>query len=372
LVEALAALQEQHRQTELAQSQNQAVLDATSEAMLLIAPDRQILAVNRRFEELFAVRTDELVGQSFWAFRPYVERVYADPEALFKKVAGTASDTERHFTLDLTQVWPQARDLELHSTPVRSPSGQFVGRLYAFRDVTDERELLRQKDELVSIASHELRGPLAAIVGFTELLLDQDLAPDERRQFLELMLGEGERLTAILNDFLDLQRFESGRQTIQPRPDDLCALLQQAVAAAGIDVERPIQLSVPDDLPLVFMDHDRIRQVLTNLLGNARKYSPNGGEIQVTVQARADYVDVAVQDQGLGLPPEAFAQLFQKFYRVAGRERREITGTGLGLAICKQIVEAHGGRIWAESAGAKCGSRFTFTLPMVASSNGGV
>jgi CheY-like chemotaxis protein len=157
---------------------------------------------------------------------------------------------------------------------------------------------------------------------------------------------------------------ESGRQEIVARPIEIHGLLQQCVAAAGDDAAHPIELEIPEDLPAVRADSDRVQQVMTNLLSNARQYSPAGGAVHVQAHEAEGQVIISVQDHGLGLPPEAQPRLFEKFYRVDNTDRRSITGTGLGLAISRKIVEAHGGRIWAESDGLGLGSRFSFSVPL--------
>jgi CheY-like chemotaxis protein len=141
-------------------------------------------------------------------------------------------------------------------------------------------------------------------------------------------------------------------------------LLHESVEASGVDPVRPIELNLDDDLPLVRADSDRVRQVMVNLLSNARKYSPGGGVVHISANQANGQVIISVQDEGLGLPPEALPHLFEKFFRVDNSDRRSITGTGLGLAISRKIVEAHGGRIWAESGGLGRGSRFSFSLPV--------
>jgi CheY-like chemotaxis protein len=247
---------------------------------------------------------------------------------------------------------------------VVDPTSAQDGVGIVLRDVTIERDLARTKDELVSVVSHELRTPLASVVGFAELLLTRPtMAEAQRQQYLGVMVEEGRRLTALINDFLDLQRLESGRQSIVPGSIALRPILEQAVIAAGDNSERPIVTDFADELPLVRADPERLRQVLANLLGNARKYSPRGGVIRLEVSVADNHVVISVQDHGLGLPSAALPLLFNKFYRVDNSDRREIAGTGLGLAISRHIVESHGGRIWAESAGLGEGARFSFTLP---------
>ena len=230
--------------------------------------------------------------------------------------------------------------------------------------MTHERELDRVKDEIIAVVNHELRTPLASVVGFAELLLAREFPEEQRRRFLTSMVQEGLRLAALVDDLLDLQRLAGGSE---PFTFEACAprpLLERAVAAAGPDSACPIVVEAAPDLPPVRADAKRIQQVLSNLLGNARKYTPDGGTIVLSARAVEDAVEIAVTDQGLGVPADALPRLFEKFYRVDNSDRREIRGTGLGLAIVKQIVEVHGGRVRAESAGLGHGARLSFTLPI--------
>jgi PAS domain S-box-containing protein len=230
-------------------------------------------------------------------------------------------------------------------------------------------ELNRVKDELISMVSHELRTPLASLVGFTELLQSREYAKAQRKHYLDVMLREGRRLTSLINDFLDLQRMEGGAQMLNLGPADLGALVHRAVTTAGEDLRTPIKVELDDHLGLVIADPDRILQVLTNLLSNARKYSPEGGEIRVFAQVADQVVEVSVQDQGLGIPSEARAHLFERFFRIDRGDHHEIRGTGLGLSITQRIIEGHGGKVGVESEGPGKGSRFYFTLALAPSSS---
>jgi PAS domain S-box-containing protein len=226
-------------------------------------------------------------------------------------------------------------------------------------------ELGHAKDEMVTIVSHELRTPLASIVGFAELLATRDVTAAQRQDYLTVMLQEGRRLTALVNDFLDLRSLEGGYLSMRFAPADIKALITRAVDLFSDPGGRPIDIRVPDDLPLVRVDGDSMFRVVTNLLSNARKYSPLGGPIVVGAAVAGGMVEVYVQDKGLGIPTEALSQLFAKFFRVESSDRLAIGGTGLGLAICKNIVESHGGKIVARSDGLGKGAVFSFTVPVV-------
>ena len=257
-------------------------------------------------------------------------------------------DREARFVLaeDLTE--SERLELELHQSKARIAATAALGRA---------------KDEMISMVSHEMRTPLASIVGFTELLSTRDVTAEARKEYLSVMLQEGHRLTSLINDFLDLRRIEGGHLTMRFAPADLGALVERAVALLG-DSKQVVEIRIPDDLPLVRADSDSIFRVVANLLSNARKYSPNGGAIVVSAVAANGMVEVSIQDEGLGIPTDALSHLFQKFYRIDTADRRAIRGTGLGLAISKNIIEAHGGKIAARSAGPGKGSVFSFTLPV--------
>jgi signal transduction histidine kinase len=221
-----------------------------------------------------------------------------------------------------------------------------------------------QQPDPLSVLGHEMRNLIATFVGFSELLLSQDWPPEKQREYLETMRDEGVRVSQFLNELLDLQHMENVGVAMTPRPVDVAALLRFAADVARHDPRHPIRLDVPEHMPLALADADRVQQVLANLLANARKFSPRGGPIRLASRVADDRVEVSVEDSGVGIPPESLEHVFDKFYRVQSLLHRNVRGTGLGLAICRQIVDAHNGRIWAESAGLGQGARFCFVLPL--------
>ena len=240
-----------------------------------------------------------------------------------------------------------------------------IGTLLVHRDITKEYEMAQMKSEFVSTVSHELRTPLASVLGFTELLLTKELKPERKTKYLQTIYNEATRLTALINDFLDIQRMESGKQTYEKKFIDITSILQNVIELQEVNTSmHSIDLSVELEETIILGDRIKIEQVFTNLLSNAIKYSPNGGNILIRIYGSNDMVSIDMKDEGLGIPEDAIPNLFQQFYRVDNSDRRRIGGTGLGLAIVQEIVKAHGGVISVSSEYGK-GSTFTTNFPRV-------
>jgi signal transduction histidine kinase len=230
---------------------------------------------------------------------------------------------------------------------------------------TDLQALDRLKDELVQNVSHELRTPLTFVKGYIELLLDGEMGQinEQQRESLAIVADKTNAIARLVSDILFLQQIE--HQSLQLSDLNLVEVVRRALqsnqppaTAAGIT----LQAMAPPHLPPVRADRDRVNQVLDNLIGNAIKFSPNGGSITVQLEEANDMVQVSVSDTGIGIPPDQTERIFERFYQVDGSATRQFGGAGLGLAIVKRIVEAHGGHIWAKSQ-VDHGSTFLFTLP---------
>jgi signal transduction histidine kinase len=221
------------------------------------------------------------------------------------------------------------------------------------------------KSELVSNVSHELRTPLASVLGFSALMLDRDVPPDERRRYLEVIRTEAHRLAALLNDLLDLQRVEQEAIELRQEVVDLNDLLAAQVTLYSAQSEEHALRFEPAGEPLLIKgDRDRLAQVIGNLLSNGIKYSPEGGEVEVGAGRIGDEVTVWVRDQGLGIPEEHQDRIFTKFFRGDVGRERGIAGTGLGLVLARQIIDAHGGEVGFDSEEGM-GSTFWVRLPAV-------
>ncbi|HVS47746.1 MAG TPA: ATP-binding protein [Candidatus Dormibacteraeota bacterium] len=217
---------------------------------------------------------------------------------------------------------------------------------------------------LVSLRSHELRNAIASITGCAELIDSGDLMDDRLHLYTGILLRETRRLSALVSDAEQLQQLEHGQRELDLAPLDLSSLIKRAVLAADEDAQRPIDVQLPEQLPLVSAEAEAILEVLANFILNARRFSPDGGAIAITARERGDMVEVDIQDHGIGIEAEALPKLFRKFYRADTGVGRLAPGAGLGLAINLRIVEAHGGQVAASSQGLGKGALFQFTLPI--------
>ena len=226
----------------------------------------------------------------------------------------------------------------------------------------EQVESLRQ--QLIGDVAHELRTPLAAIKGSMEGLIDA-VIPASPETYQRIYL-EADRLGRLVDDLQELSRVEASAYELNLQPTQVQNLVEAAVARLRMQFEeKGVQLEamVPASLPQVTVDEDRIEQVLLNLLGNALQYTPAGGTVKISARQDQDEIRISISDNGIGIPAEHLPHLFTRFYRVEKSRARAAGGSGIGLTIAKHLVEAHGGRIWAESAGLGKGSTFSFTLP---------
>ena len=246
----------------------------------------------------------------------------------------------------------------------------FDGTVYAFRDVTEVRQLEELKADFIATASHELRTPLAAVYGAAQTLMRHDFALDEagRDRFVSLIADESERLGRIVNEILLANQLDAGRVDLGADAFDPAELVERVVDAARVHAPPNIRLErvVQSGIAHVAADRDKVRQVLVNLVENAMKYSPSGGRIEVGLEpgqeSGAETVVFFVRDEGLGIPVAEQARIFEKFYRLDPQMTRGVGGTGLGLYICSELVNRMGGHIWVESTEGQ-GSTFLLELP---------
>lgn len=342
----------------------EAVIRHTADGILLIGPDGRILDVNPALEDLLGMSRADLVGT------PCAEILCrrgpdAPRECPLFKMEGEVTHAYQEHTL-----WsPSGRKIPVGVSYgyIRDETGALVRLVAVIRDISRQRELDRLRSDFVSAVSHELRTPLSLIKGYAGTLLREDLTlpPETQRRFLAQIDAAANRLQRLINDLFTVSRLEAGRLELQPQVTDVAALVRKVAEGVQQVADQRIQVRLPL-MPLqARLDPDRIAQVLDNLLGNAIKFSPPEGTITVSaaLEGEGDWVHLWVEDEGPGIPPQHLERIFEKFYRVERGMVRKASGVGLGLHICKSIVEAHGGKIWAENR-PEGGSAFHVRLPV--------
>ena len=254
------------------------------------------------------------------------------------------------------------------AAPIPSDGGGILSTVVTMQDLAPLQEVERLRTEFLSLVSHELRAPLTSIKGSASTVLgtQPDLDPAEMREFFRIVDQQADHMHGLIGDLLDAGRIETGTLSVTPEPAEVADLVEQArTAFLSGGGRHTVTVDLPPDLPRAMADRRRIVQVLNNLFSNAARHSPEALPILVAAASEGAHVAISVSDEGEGVPPDRLPHLFRKYarYREAGAEDGAGLGSGLGLAICKGLVEAHGGRIRAESGGTGKGTRFTFTIP---------
>lgn len=355
-----------------------AILDSTTDAVIVTERDNRILLMNPAAERAFDVNSESVFGKT-------IDQAPL-PEALVD-VFREPLDRDEAPTREL--VLSDGRTLYANVSPILNADGERLGRVSLMRDITQLKELDDLKSDFVATVSHDLRAPLTFMRGYTTMLWTQGELSETQQEYVEKILQGVDRMNNLVDDLLDLRRIESG-VGLTREPCHLGVILTEAVdsrrmRAAGKDITLRVEPKIQGESepsgrdarqkpPLVSGDPALLRQAVTNLVDNAIKYTPNGGEVAVELsvaKARGSGPEgekrqalIHVKDTGIGISPEDQVRLFEKFYRARRRDVQDISGTGLGLAIVKSIVERHGGAVWVDSELDE-GSTFTISLPMI-------
>jgi len=241
-----------------------------------------------------------------------------------------------------------------------------IGVATIFRDITREKEIDRLKTELVSLVAHELRSPLTCISGFSELLLDETVTRDQSEEYASIILKESNRLSELINKFLDISKIEAGKSQIRKTPVDIKMLVEKVLDFNSQLADRKkisVTLEVPSEVTTIYIDRDMMEQAILNVYSNAIKYSAEKAHVTVRITESEEEFQIGIEDTGFGISEESLPHIFDKFYRITDDEKvRDIAGSGLGLSLVKEIVEIHGGLIRVKSKLGQ-GSTFTVILP---------
>ncbi len=359
---------------------NEVILHAPL-GVVRVGPDYRVIEANPRMGTLLHAPEQIMVGSLVAEYLSPEEaaRVLEQFKPLDTGVVDNVEGDSPARRADGSEVW-----LHWSVTAVRTRRGKLEYYLAMFEDITSKHEaeetaaanlaslerLSQLKSEFVSMVSHEFRTALVGIQGFSEILTTEGNSPEDVKSLAGDIFSDAQRLNRMINEMLDLDRMEAGKIRISPKPVDMNGLIRDVVERARASSDRHTISTVLDEaLPIVSADSDRMVQVISNLVSNAVKYSPDGGDVTVSTRAEDGKVNVAVKDQGVGIPPEFIGRVFGRYERYESNRTANVVGTGLGLAISRQIIELHGGKIWVESK-VGSGSTFQFTLPLQAAAGG--
>lgn len=348
------------------------IVENSAHGILILDAKRRVKVINQALAAMLDVTAEEVTDRPCQEVLT-LENVQGDDLCQIENFTGFPTKESMHCEGDLQRPGGGRLTLSVTYTPIYNEEERLVNIVVNIHDITRFREEEEIKTTFTSIISHELKTPVALIKGYAHTLARPDAQWDAEtaRQSLQVIEEEADRLEALINNLLDVSRIQAGGLRLDYADVNLGKLTRKVAEAYRTQTTmHQIEVDFPQELPPVWGDEERLRQVLTNLVGNAIKYSPNGGLIRIGgwaeppgEQERAQRVVLYVADQGIGIPPQELPHIFNRFYRVDSTLRRSTSGAGLGLYLAKAIVEAHGGEIWAHSEPGK-GATFFFALPV--------
>ncbi|MCG3118910.1 MAG: Sensor histidine kinase ResE [bacterium] len=338
------------------------IIKNIADGVIVTDPNNCILVMNSVMEIWFGIQEKDCYNKP-------LEQCISN-NTLLQFIRGVQNDATKktpttEIVIKSTKTWKDIF-LQAHAARVANEQNELIGIVTILRDITREKEIDRMKTELVSMVAHELRSPLTSISGFSELLLDPTVNREQSEEYATIILKESNRLSDLINKFLDISKIEAGKSQAKKVPMQIRDVVDKVLDVNLHQAEKKgivVSVKVSPNLPLVIGDGDMLEQVILNLFTNAVKYSPENTAIEIRLKERENDVLIEVEDNGYGISEKAQQRLFEKFYRVTDNEKvREITGTGLGLALVKEIIEIHGGSITVRSKLGE-GSTFSFTIP---------
>jgi len=358
LINMLGDVEEERGKAEEEKNKTLAVITNFADGLLVFDTEKKLSLINPRAEDFFGVKSRDLVGRpilelsTFPTIEPVVKLVGGEIKGVFRKEVQIG----------------ESLILEVSTIPMIREEEE-LGVLIILHDVSREKIIERMKTEFVSISAHQLRTPLSAIKWTLRMLLDGDLGKitEEQRDFIEKTYKSNERMINLINDLLDVTRIEEGRYLYEPVLIDFEPLVQSVINTYREEIKKKelkLEFKKPEKkLPQVRVDVEKMGLAIQNLLDNAIKYTLDGGEIIISLVPAEKAIEFLIKDTGIGIPKNQQDKVFSKFFRGSSAIKMETDGSGLGLFIAKNIIEAHGGKIWFESEEGK-GTTFYFTLPV--------
>jgi PAS domain S-box-containing protein len=335
------------------------ILESVADGLMVTDTDNKIVLINRAAEELLGIRLEEVIDKPI--------NMVIEEKTLREKIMYTFGKMITGYQFDFEVKHDRSgrnRIIQAQTSVIQDRGGKETGIVTSMHDVTHDREVDRMKTEFVSTSAHELRTPLTSIRGFSEILLTRDdLSTEEKKRFLSHINNQAVSLSVIINDLLNISRIESGQGfnlnkakfNVHDMINNIIPYFQE------MNAKHKIEAVLPEEPVELFADSEKLEQAIENLLGNAIKYSPDGGVIRIVGEIFEDRFQILVEDEGIGMLPEQVEKVFEKFYRADASDSGP-EGTGLGMTIVKYIVEAHGGKVWLESEYGK-GTSVYITIP---------
>ena len=337
------------------QDKTLAIIDNFSDGLLVFNKKDELSLINPKAEEFLNLDKEKIINRT-------ISDLAILPELSFLKKIKVKPIFRKEFKINSNFI------LEINSVFVKKGNKRNL-TLIILHDITRERRIERMKTEFVSLTAHQLRTPLSAIKWTLKMLLEGDLGKinEEQRDFINKTYNSNERMINLINDLLNVTRIEEGKFILKQSPLSLEELIESLVSSYQHRIkEKKIKFSFRKEekkIPNVSVDREKIKLAIENLLENALKYTPDRGKIVISVKKENNYIKFRIKDSGVGIPKEQQNRVFTKFFRAANIIRMETEGTGLGLFIAKNIIEAHGGRIWFKSNEGQ-GTTFYFSLPI--------
>lgn len=358
LVNILKDVNEAREKAEEERDKTQAIISTFVDGILLFDTENKLLLINPQAEKILNLKKEEIMGKKISELIefPNIKPVIV----LLNKKINKISKEEVHLKENFV--------LKINVVPVMSGE-QKLGTLIILHDVSREKLIEKMKTEFVSLAAHQLRTPLSAIKWTLRLILDGDVGEIslEQRDFLEKTYQSNERMISLINDLLNVARIEEGRYLYKPILIDLETVVQFVLDSYKDEIKKrdiDLEIKTPEiPMPPILLDVEKMKLAIQNLLDNAIRYSSPGGKVTISLEYDTKEAKFTIKDNGIGIPKDQQQRVFTKFFRASNAMKTETDGSGLGLFIVKNIIEAHGGKIWFESEENK-GTTFYFTLPI--------
>ena len=358
LMNILEDVEEERKKAEEEKDKTLTIIQNFADGLLVFDKENKLSLINPWAERFFGLKKENVTGQSvsklndFPTIRPVIKLIGEKIKRVFRENVKIGKDLV----------------LEVSTIPIKR-NAEETGTMIILHDVTREKRIEKMKTEFVSIAAHQLRTPLSGVKWTLRMLLDEDFGKitQEQREFIEKTYRSNERMIILVNDLLNVTRIEEGRYLYKPVLADIEPICQSVINSHKMEIKRKkIKIEFNKSkkkLPKVKIDVEKITLAIQNLLENAIRYTPLGGKIIISLSSKEKEIEFSMKDTGIGIPKDQQSRIFTKFFRSANAVRMETEGSGLGLFITKNIIEAHGGRIWFESKEGK-GTVFFFVLPV--------